>query len=930
VITEVGPMGPDGEGTPTARFVGREAERQAVAQAMDAARAGRAQVLWVDGEAGIGKTAFLARCLAAAGDMAVLSVSGDESETTLDYGVVIQLLHRARSESTAAGVDGPAEPEPTASPFAVGADVLEMLGAVQTDAAVVVAVDDAHWMDAQSAGALLFAMRRLHGDRVLVLIASRSDPPARLGASWARFLADAERVQRIRLPGLTTAEVCQLAESQGSGQMTLAAGEHLREHTGGHPLYVKALLEEIPLETLNFQPGALPAPHSFAATVLARVGELGGDAQNLVAAAAVGGTRCPLAQAGAVAQLSEPVAALDQALAADVLAIVRGRLPEELTFPHPLMRAAIRDDLSPARRSELHLRWAEQSSGAEVLAHRAAASHGNDDALAAELVLSAETEMADGRLAAGIERLLWAARIAADRSRRERALLRAVECTLLAGDVPAATSRRDDVLCCADSPHRSFTIAILAAAEGRLAEAADLFREVAARPDYALHPELEGPLASSLALVYALLGRVDDAIVWAQRALDGPGSAPTVRVTARYARAIGLSTAGHAPEAIADLADVSTAHIDPAPFEPDLLAIRGTIKLWWGDLAGASEDLETVLRWSRAGALLRSLPNAYSALAVADYHLGRWVQGAAHAEMGVELGEDAARLWDLPTMHAVTAHLAAGRGQWEMAEEHVAAAARAASRAPTPLCLYWASVAAGQLAWVRTEWPAALDALAPLVLHSRVNAAAGMGFRAPRLMYAEALIATERLTEAADTLASIDVDRAPDSDVTRIEVWRLRGELARAAERSEEAAAAFAEAQRAAAEAGSPLYQALLHLSYGRFLRQGSRRRDAIAALRSAREAFEQLGAAPVVGRCDAELSACGVRARRQAGDNRYGLTAREEVVARLVASGKSNREVAEELYLSTKAIEYHLSNVFAKVDVRSRHDLAARLNASA
>jgi DNA-binding CsgD family transcriptional regulator len=72
------------------------------------------------------------------------------------------------------------------------------------------------------------------------------------------------------------------------------------------------------------------------------------------------------------------------------------------------------------------------------------------------------------------------------------------------------------------------------------------------------------------------------------------------------------------------------------------------------------------------------------------------------------------------------------------------------------------------------------------------------------------------------------------------------------------------------------------------------------------------------------------VRARRQGGDNRYGLTAREEVVAGLVASGKSNREVAEELYLSTKAIEYHLSNVFAKVDVRSRHDLAARLKASA
>ncbi|HEY1711962.1 MAG TPA: AAA family ATPase [Solirubrobacteraceae bacterium] len=929
MITEVGSEGPDRTGART-RFVGREAEARAVAKAMDAARAGRPQVLWIEGEAGIGKTAFLSRCLAGVDGMGVLRVSGDESETTLDYGVVTQVLVRARAESGAGGSDAPSEPEPTATPFAVGADVLEVLGAAQADAAVVVAIDDAHWMDTRSAGALLFAMRRLHGDRVLVLIASGPDPPARLGPSWARFLTDAERVQRIRLPGLSAAEVCQLSESLGVGQLTLAAGERLRDHTGGRPLHVKALLEEIPLDTLNFQPGALPAPRSFSATVMARLSELSADAQALVAAAAVAGTRCPLAQAGAVAQLADPAGVLAQALAAEVLSLVPGRLPEEITFRHPLVRAVVYDDLSPARRGDLHLRWADQSAGAEVLAHRAAASHGNDDELAAELAVTAESEVAEGRLAAGIERLLWASRIAADRSRSERALLRAVECTLLAGDVPAAISRRDDVLRCADSPQRSFTVGILAAAEGRLAEAADLFREVVARPDFALHPELEGPLASSLALVYALLGRVEEATAWAQRTIDGPGSAPTVRVTARQAKAISLGMAGRAQEAIADLDELSAAHIDPAPFEPDLTAIRGTMKLWWGDLAGATEDLEAVLRWSRAGAPVRSLPNAYSSLAVADYHLGRWVQGAAHAEMGVELGEDATRMWDLPTMHAVRAHLAAGRGQWDLAEVHVAAAAQAAARAPLPLCIYWATLAAAQLAWVRTEWPTVLATLSPVVASRRVDASAGMGFRVPRLMHAEALIATDRLDEAQEALAGIQLGVTAESDVSRTEVWRLRGELARAGERSEEAAAAFAEARQSAAKAGSPFSQALLELSRGRYLRQSGRRRDAIAALRSARQAFEQLAAAPFVGRCETELSSCGVRAGRQSGDNRYGLTAREEVVARLVASGKSNREVAEELYLSTKAIEYHLSNVFAKVDVRSRHDLAARLNASA
>ena len=96
--------------------------------------------------------------------------------------------------------------------------------------------------------------------------------------------------------------------------------------------------------------------------------------------------------------------------------------------------------------------------------------------------------------------------------------------------------------------------------------------------------------------------------------------------------------------------------------------------------------------------------------------------------------------------------------------------------------------------------------------------------------------------------------------------------------------------------------------------------------MRLAREAFERLDARPFLERCDAELAACGVRAQHNGADDDYGLTAREQVVARLVASGKSNREVAAELYLSSKAIEYHLANIFTKVGITSRHQLASRI----
>jgi DNA-binding NarL/FixJ family response regulator len=117
-----------------------------------------------------------------------------------------------------------------------------------------------------------------------------------------------------------------------------------------------------------------------------------------------------------------------------------------------------------------------------------------------------------------------------------------------------------------------------------------------------------------------------------------------------------------------------------------------------------------------------------------------------------------------------------------------------------------------------------------------------------------------------------------------------------------------------------------LELSHGHFLHKTGSRRAAIEALRLARNLFESIGAPPFLERCNVELTACGMRRQSNGASDDYGLTAREQVVANLVASGKSNREVAAELYLSTKAIEYHLANIFTKVGIRSRHELASRI----
>jgi DNA-binding CsgD family transcriptional regulator/tetratricopeptide (TPR) repeat protein len=907
-------------------FVGRATQLDLVSRAVEAAQASSPQILVIEGEPGIGKTAFVRQCLARATDTVVVEASGDESEANLEFGVVSQLLAHAPPgwswEQRSARLGDRA----AASRFVVGAELLGMLGALQDDGPVIVALDDAQWIDSASAGALLFALRRLYADRVCVLIATRPDGLRQDGSSWSRLLNDTERVQRVRLSGLDGREVGLLAGSVSAAELTAAAAERLREHTNGHPLHLRALLRELPAEALTFEHGPLPAPHSFASTVLAQLTAAGTDVQDLVAAAAVAGERCPVKLAGAVAGLADPIAALDGALAAELLTILPGRMPPEVSFPHPLVRAAVYEDLSLTRRRELHLACARVTSGAAALAHRVAASSGADDALADELAQTGQTEVARGMLAAGIDHLLLASRVAESRGAREAALLQAVDYLGVAGDVPRAQGLRAAVAGCSDSPRRSLTLATLTASAGHLPESIRALLEVTQRPDFLEHAELFGPATSSLAIICAYAGRGSEAIAWARRALSEQPPTATVEVTAKQALALGLAISGRAAEGVAALDSLSASRIAPEPFEAEMLATRGSLKVWCDDLLGGVDDLSAVIRWSRAGTMPRSLPHAYSSLAQAEYRLGRWDDGQTHADLAVSLAQDLDQVWELPFAHSIVSFFHAGRGDWMLAEEHVDAAQRATGIAPLPVSVYHAAIARSNLAAVRGDWATVIGELELLGAAVPAEVAPTVASRSWGIR-CEALINAGRIGEAAAVLAPLHDDAHDRAGVVEVDLWRLRGSLDHARGNDAGAREAFLCGQEAAARANSPLAQAALELAYGHFLRKTGRRSAATVRLQVARGLFEHLRARPFIERCDVELAACGVRAGATNGDD-YGLTAREQAVAGLVASGMSNREVGDELYLSTKAIEYHLANVFTKVGVRSRHQLASRLAA--
>ena len=914
-------------------FVGRQSELEFLSEVLASARGSGARILAIEGEPGIGKTAFVRHFLARADDVVKLEVSADETETSLELGVISQIVVGASAagstaaESAASLLPAPGE-RGRASAFAVGAQLLSALDSLESLATVLLAIDDAHWMDVWSAAALLFALRRLHADRVLVLLVSRPGGLERFGASWDRLLNDPERAARLVLGGLTAEEVRLVASSLGFGWLSRGASERLRAHTGGHPLYVRALLAELPREALAADTGPLPAPRSFAATVLTRVTRLRGGTQELLTVAAVGGPRCSLEKAIAVAGVSDSGPELEEALASGLLTLVPVRRPEEVTFSHPMVRTAIYDDIARRRRRELHRAWAQATTGSISLGHRIAGTEGSDDSLARELRAVVERELADGALIAGVDHLLAASRVAADPELREEALLKAVDCLGFAGDATRSHALREAILSCRDSARRSFTLATLAASAGRLEEAEAALVRVTERPDFSADPWLRRQVFPSLAIVYAYAGRGEDAVAWARRALaESRDELPLGKVTAQESLAFGLALSGHGSEGIAVLGGCSPRRLDPDPAEAELLATRGRLKLWHGDLLGALEDLVAVVRWSRAGIPIRSLPNAYGSMAEAEFRLGKWDDGLAHAHVAVALAQDLDQIWELPFAHAALSLLHSGRGDWELAAEEVAAARRDAERAPLPVSIYYTSVAAANLASAQEDWSGALAALSLLDQDSLNSVAVNLAERSSQTLATEALLRSGRLDDARGMLDGLPVD--DDNRPLRVEVCRLRGALEGASKRPAQARAAFDQGRELASELEIPLLQAGMELECGRFLRKAGSRRGAVQALRAARDVFAALGARPMLERCDAELAACGIHSGRPEGQSGLPLNAQEQVVARLVASGKSNREVADELYLSSKAIEYHLANIFTKLGIRSRHQVGPLLSSS-
>jgi DNA-binding CsgD family transcriptional regulator len=353
---------------------------------------------------------------------------------------------------------------------------------------------------------------------------------------------------------------------------------------------------------------------------------------------------------------------------------------------------------------------------------------------------------------------------------------------------------------------------------------------------------------------------------------------------------------------------------------------QAVARAWTDDLTSARTDLSDAFASSQdQPALLPWEPIGLGLLAEIEYQLGAWDESISHAERAVSLARERDQDWLAPFVHAVAVLPLAARGSRKAAKAHAMGAAAGLELVERDHGMIWVATAQAWLGFAEDDHEKVAAALQPITALPDMDEHV---WRPSMGLAVEALAALGRDAEAEHLLTHFENLAAASGRHSVLAVAaKARGALEGALGHPDLAEEAFSNSLGHARKVRMPFERALIEAAYGRFLHRMGRRSAAASHLELAREGFADLGASPYLQRCDHELAACSqLNTKRKLG-TRPALTPQELAVARLVATGQTNRQAAAELVVSVKTIEYHLSNAYAKLGVTSRTQLALAVN---
>ncbi|HYJ21525.1 MAG TPA: AAA family ATPase [Solirubrobacterales bacterium] len=903
-------------------MIGRGEERAALA-ALVAPQGGGTLVL--RGEPGIGKSTLVTWALERAREqgMATVRIAGVEGgvgmpdtgigRLCLPFADLLDELPVTAAATLRAVLEGDAEPPRR---LALGVALTALLGLAAERKPLLIAADDAQWLDTESLEPLLFAARRLGEEPLALLIATRTEaPPSLLGFGLPTIVVgdfddgDAQAlVQRL------------------AGGVSAARSAAIVAAAGGNPLALEELVRSLSPEQLaGLRP--LPEPLGVAGAAAIpfhdRLQALPAPSRRALAVAAAEGSGRADVVAAALDGLGLGGEDLQPAEAAGLIE----RNGAAIHFVHPLCRAAAH--AGP-----------EESAGRAI--HRALAdAHAafGDPVTRAEH-LGRACEGPDEDVAAAIERAAELARRRAAPSPAARLALRAAELTpaddervrrtLVAAWLLADTAHSglalpaiEAALPAATSAQRTELMRALALVHQRLGRFEPAYEVLQAEAERiaADSPAAAGRLVLAVTARNIVSGTYADELRDAERALElarAAGDADLVRdssLIVAHAKAIRGDTPGARDLLCAHEDELESLSLGPIA---ELASYPADAALWSDRLDLAERVLRRPIELARAAGDVAAL--IYPLTVRARLRLRRAELRAAEADAreAVRLAIDGAQTGLLGLAFSVLAQVQAVTGPVEECRENAERSIELGDRIAPALTLY-PRAALGRLELAIDRPEAALE---PLLWCERFRVQTGMGN--PEVAGAaadlvEALVACGRAREAEPVLERLAA-AAATSAWARAVTPRCQGLLAA------EAQAPTLLREAVAAAAGEfPFEAARARLLLARRLRSGGDRESAATALRGAVTALRRIGATLWAERAAAELPP-GERAPAAA-DPLATLTALEEQIARFAAAGLSNPEIGERLFYSRKTIERRLSQVFAKLGVRSRTELARLLS---
>jgi DNA-binding CsgD family transcriptional regulator len=929
-------------------LVGRSKQMDTLCASLERAGSGCGQMILIEGEAGIGKSRLLAEALRTAEKRGFRVLVGAAQELEVrPFGPLADALHlrHVSPDPTRVAIvplfpahDGPDAPRflgVAEERFRVFDHVIDLLEAMTTERPVALALEDLHWSDAATLGAVSFLGRRLADLPILLVATFRPFPRSPELNRVIEHLLSAGAAH-LTLGALDSVAIAAIVDEL----LQRPAGPRLQAElgrAGGNPLFalefVQALKEEggIVLEDGCTEVSDLKLPGTLQQVILRRLSFLSPDTLALLRFGSVLGTEFSVQALAAMSNrpLADSVPAFKEAADARVL----GESGSRMVFRHDLIREAIYQELPRPLRMGLHREAAQALSAVgapsvEVAKHLfVGATPG--DAQAVGWLQQAARETSARAPGATVELLQRALELLEPSDPRYAGLLvDLIPALAWSGRVEDAEAIGRDALVMPRSPRlqaalgRNVAGALLLA--GRMHEARQELERVAS------HPALEGQERAQL-LAEAAVGALQCGDLGGAESLAHQAAELGEQFRDDAAACLGLCTRswvanlrGFFPESV----HLAEAAVDRSSRSQSVEATRRnphlflSIVLMMSDrVVDAEGALRTGRRLSEQVGTVWGLPPFHWAFALRHFLCGDWDDAVTEVEAGLALAEEFGSRLGKVWPHSILANIAVHRDDLPAAERELAEAERALAETGVQFGIDWMMWGRALLEEAQGN---ASSALSLLEGAWELDSALGIVSEYPRL--GPDLV---RLAQAAGKVERArSVTEALEEVAGRMEAATAHGAALRCRGLLENDPTVLLRSVELYRRSPRPIELGFACEDAGMALASAGRRAEGLALLGEALEAYEQVSALRDAARVTAALRLLGARRGRRGVRSRpamgwESLTVTEQKVVGLVVEGLPNAEIARRLYVSRYTVETHLKHVFAKLGISSRVELA-------